>query len=214
MVIIVNGTGVEYNKYEPTFKHLSSLGFIVARNDDPSTINGDSAIKTLEYILYLNSSNNNLFFNKIDLGKIGISGHSQGGCGVFRAITKFGNLSSYFKCAFSACAANIAPFSFEPELVNIPIMYVCSNGKVDQFLCPFHKVKENYDRIRENVIKVMGVRKNADHGEMLVAQDPYMTAWFCYMLLNDDIAGKAFVGKDCEFLKNNQNWEKCETKNL
>ena len=161
----------------------------------------------------LNKFNNNIFYNKINIEKIGISGHSQGGCGVFRAITKFGELSNYFKCGFSSCAANIAPFSFESELVNIPIMYVCSNGKVDQFLCPFNKVKENYDKIKENVKKVLGVRKNTDHGEMLVAHDPYMTAWFCYVLLNDDIAGKAFVGKDCELLKNDENWDKCEIKN-
>ena len=33
LVIMVNGTGVEYQKYEPTLKHLSSWGFIVAGND-------------------------------------------------------------------------------------------------------------------------------------------------------------------------------------
>ena len=51
LVLMVNGTGTEYYKYEPILKHLSSWGFIVAGNDDPSTINEDSAIKTLEYIL-------------------------------------------------------------------------------------------------------------------------------------------------------------------
>ena len=107
---------------------------------------------------------------------------------------------------------NIAPISFEPELVNIPIMYACSNGKVDQILCPFHKVKENYDRIRENVKKVMGVRKNVDHGEMLVAQDPYMTAWFCYLLKSDDEAKDAFVGNQPEIYKNNDNWQDVQFK--
>ena len=34
LVIMANGTGVEYFKYEATFKHLSSWGFIVAGNDD------------------------------------------------------------------------------------------------------------------------------------------------------------------------------------
>ena len=49
---------------------------------------------------------------------------------------------------------------------------------------------------------------------MLVFHDPYMTAWFCYILLNDEIAGKAFVGKDAEFLHNNENWENCEIDNI
>ena len=57
LVIMVNGTGVEYAKYEPTLKHLSSWGFIVAGNDDPSTAKGDSVIKTLEFIINLNNSN-------------------------------------------------------------------------------------------------------------------------------------------------------------
>ena len=47
LVLMVNGTGVEYNKYEATFKHLSSWGFIVAGNDDSSTCQGDSVVNTL-----------------------------------------------------------------------------------------------------------------------------------------------------------------------
>ena len=71
LVLMVNGTGVEYHKYEPTLKHLSSWGFIVAGNDDPSTCTGDSVVKTLDYILNLNKSNNNIFYNKIDVKRIG-----------------------------------------------------------------------------------------------------------------------------------------------
>ena len=104
LVIMANGTGVEYFKYEATFKHLSSWGFIVAGNDDPSTCQGDSVINTLKYMLNLNNSNTSLFYNKIDLAKIGLSGHSQGGCGVFNSNSKHGELSKYFKCAFSSSA--------------------------------------------------------------------------------------------------------------
>ena len=148
---------------------------------------------------------------------MGLSGHSQGGVGVFNAITKHGDLSKLFKCAFASSATtktliekwNIEAFKYQIELVNIPIMLVSSNGVVDKGICPYEDLKENYDKIK-NVKKVMGIRKNCDHGDMLVAHDPYMTAWFCYNFLNDEIASKAFVGNDAEFLKNNENWEKCE----
>ena len=221
LVLMVNGTGVEYPKYEATFKHLSSWGFIVAGNDDPSTCVGDSVVKTLQYILNLNNQKNNIFNNKIDIDKIGLSGHSQGGCGVFNAITKHGDLSKYFKCAFASSTTtkslieklNLKPFKYEPELVNIPIMIVCSNGNADNGICPFNETKENYDKIVRSAIKVLGVRKNVDHGDMLVAHDPYMTAWFCFILKNDEEAGKAFTGKDAEFLRNNENWMNCEIKN-
>ena len=221
LVLMVNGTGVEYPKYEATFKHLSSWGFIVAGNDDPSTCGGDSVVRTLQYILNLNNQNNNIFYNKIDIDKIGLSGHSQGGCGVFNAITKHGDLSKYFKCAFASSTPTkslieklkLEPFKNEPELVNIPIMIVCSNGNADNGICPFNETKENYDKIVGNTKKVLGLRKNVDHGDMLVAHDPYMTAWFCFILKNDEEAGKAFTGKDAEFLRNNENWMNCEIKN-
>ena len=221
LVLMVNGTGVEYPKYEATFKHLSSWGFIVAGNDDPSTCGGDSVVKTLQYILNLNNQKNNIFYNKIDIDKIGLSGHSQGGCGVFNAITKHGDLSKYFKCAFASSTTtkslieklNLKPFKYEPELVNIPIMIVCSNGNADNGICPFNETKENYDKIVGNTKKVLGLRKNVDHGDMLVAHDPYMTAWFCFILKNDEVAGKAFIGKDAEFLRNNENWMNCQINN-
>ena len=221
LVIMVNGTGFEYPKYEPTLKHLSSWGFIVAGNDDPSTCLGDSTVKTLEYILKLNDSNQSLFFNKIDINKIGLSGHSQGGCGVFNAISKHGDLSKYFKCAFASSSTTkslinklkLEPFKYKPELVNIPIMIVISDGIGDKNICPYDETKENYDKISLEIKKVLGVRKGVDHGEMLVAHDPYMTAWFCYILLNDSEAGKAFCGKDAELLKND-NWINCEINNI
>ena len=92
-------------------------------------------------------------------------------------------------------------------------MIVCSKGNADKAICPFEETKSNYDKIK-NVKKVLGARKNVDHGDMLVAHDAYMTAWFCYILLKDEIAGKAFIGKDAEFLINNENWEDCEIENI
>ena len=92
-------------------------------------------------------------------------------------------------------------------------MIVTSDGNSDKGISPYEENKENYNKIPKNIKKVLGVRKGVDHGDMLVYHDPYMTAWFCYILLNDNLAGKAFSGNDAEFLKND-NWEKCEINNL
>ena len=92
-------------------------------------------------------------------------------------------------------------------------MMVVSDGNGDKAICPYNETKENYDKIPKSIKKVLGVKKGIDHGDMLVAHDPYMTAWFCYILLNDSEAAKAFCGNDAEFLKNN-NWEYCEIINL
>ena len=163
---MVNGTDVEYYKYEPVLKHLSSWGFIVAGNDDPSTSDGVSVINILKYILDLNNSSTSIFYNKVYINKIWLSGHSQEGCGVFNALTKHVEFSKYFNCAFASSPATksliekfkLEPFKYEPEMVNIPIMIVTSEGKWDQSICPFDEAKENYEKIK-NVKKVLGCRK-------------------------------------------------------
>lgn len=125
LVIMANGTGVPYKKYEAIFNHLASWGFIVVGNDDPSSALGDSSSKTLDYILSLNDDNNNFLYDKIDKDNIGIAGHSQGGCGVINAITKYNN-SDMYKVAYTASATtetmirdwNLDYFEYEIDKVN------------------------------------------------------------------------------------------------
>ena len=49
---------------------------------------------------------------------------------------------------------------------------------------------------------------------MLVAADAYMTAWFCYILLNDNIAAQAFEGPNAEMIKNELNWNNVRKQNM
>lgn len=87
VVIVLNGTGILPEKYKALFKHLASWGFIVVGNDDGSTGFGKSADETMDYIIKENSDENSVFYRKIDLNNIGITGHSQGGAGVFTTIS-------------------------------------------------------------------------------------------------------------------------------
>ena len=41
-----------------------------------------------------------------------------------------------------------------------------------------------------------------------------MTAWFCYILLNDKIAAQAFEGTDAEMPKNELNWNNVRKQNM
>lgn len=65
----------------------------------------------------------------------------------------------------------------------------------------------NFNQYDKNLKVIVGIRKNANHGDMLVAADAYMTAWFCYILLDDKIAAQAFEGENAEMMKNELNWE-------
>ena len=91
VVVMVNGTGVYSSKYPALFKHLASWGFIVIGNEDPSTCSGSSADTTLAWLLNENENPDSRFYQKVDEEHIGISGHSQGGVGVFNAINVRGD---------------------------------------------------------------------------------------------------------------------------
>lgn len=212
LIVMANGTGVQNFKYEPVFEHLSSWGFIVIGNDDPSSGLGDSSSKSLDYILELNNSTDSIFYNRIDVSNIGIAGHSQGGVGTIHALYGFDN-SNLYKVAYTASATTetmikswkLTDFEHDISKINVPILMVAGVGETDgNTISPLADMKKNLDNT--NGPTIIARRKNADHGDMLYVATGYMVAWFRYNLMNDEYAGKAFVGEDAEIL-NNENWQ-------
>lgn len=217
LVVMVNGTGVSASKYRPVFEHLASWGFIVIGNEDENAGNGASASASLDYILKLNSDKNSKFYEKIDVSNIGIGGHSQGGLGTINAITAQDNGNCY-KVMYAASAPtyqiskDLLKAPFDITGVKIPCFMVAGTGKVDagdgknSGICPLIELQEKYNKISDDVLKVIARRKDTDHGDMLTYADGYMTAWFMYHLQNDEDAGSVFYGDNAEIL-NNVNWQ-------
>lgn len=219
LIVMSNGTGVQNSKYEPVFKHLSSWGFIVIGNDDISSGLGDSASKSLAYIMDLSENKECVFYKKIDMRSIGIAGHSQGGVATIHALYNFDN-SNLYKAAYTASAATetvikswkLRDFEYDISKVNIPIFMVAGVGKTDSnTLSPLNDMKINFAQTGGSAI--IARRKETDHGKMLYAANGYMVAWFRYCLLNDEDAKKAFVGEKAEIL-NNENWQDIHIKLL
>ena len=100
VAVFVNGTGVGASRYKALFQHLASWGFIVLGNEDPSTCTGASADATLVWLLEQNGDPDSVFYQKVDTDHIGISGHSQGGVGVFNAVNEQEH-SDMYTCAVS-----------------------------------------------------------------------------------------------------------------
>ena len=220
LVIMVNGTGVASSKYKPVFDHLASWGFIVAGNEDENAGNGASASASLDYMLTLNSDVNSKFYGKIDVDKIGIGGHSQGGLGTINAVTAQDNGNRY-KVMYAASAptlqisVDLLKAPFDVSGINIPCFMVAGTKKVDagdgknSGICPLVELQEKYDNISADVSKIIARRVNTDHGDMLPYADGYMTAWFMYHLQGDEEAGRIFFGDNAEILTN-ANWQDVE----
>lgn len=217
-VVMSNGTGVPYTKYEPIFHHLASWGFIVIGNDDASARNGVSLSKSLDFLLALNKDSTSPFYQKIDANNVGIAGHSQGGVGVINALTEFDN-SNVYKAAYtastphSALATNLQ-WSYDISKVSIPLFMTAGTGKVDtETIAPLSSLQENFTALNDDIPAMIARRKDTDHGEMLANADGYMTAWFMYFLKDDMEAQTIFYGDSAE-ISQNENWQDIQKQNL
>lgn len=203
-VVFVNGTGVYASKYPALFRHLASWGFIVLGNEDPGTFSGDSTDATLAWLLEQNGDPDSVFYQKVDTAHMGLSGHSQGGVGVFNAISEQPN-GGLYTCAVSlsptqedlAAALNIP---YDPSKTVIPTLMLA--GTSNDVITP-EGMEKLYGKLGGP--KAMALRTDTDHGSMLYSGDSYVTAWLMYWLRGDEEAGKAFWGEAPE-LAGNPNW--------
>lgn len=206
VVVILNVTGVLPKKYKALFKHLASWGFVVIGNDDGSTGFGKSADETIDLIISENSNSNSIFYGKLDLDNIGITGHSQGGAGVLTATSIMEYKDKYKTAvALSPTHEEIShQFGWKYDLtkINIPILMIAgTNGYFEtQYVIPIEKMIEMYNKIPSS--KVMLRRIGAEHVQMLYSADGYVTAWFMWQLQGDEEAGKAFIGDNPEIRNN------------
>ena len=206
VVVVLNGTGILPKKYKALFKHLASWGFIVVGNDDGSTGFGKSADETMDYIKKANDDKDSVLYKKIDLNNIGITGHSQGGAGVFTAISIMEYKDKYKTAvALSPTHEETAlafGWNYDLTKVNIPTLIVAgTQGDFEtQMVIPIEKMIDMYNKIPAT--KAMMRRIGAEHGQMQYSADGYVTAWFMWQLQGDKEAEKAFVGDSPEIRNN------------
>lgn len=206
VVVILNGTGVLPKKYKALFKHLASWGFVVIGNDDGSTGFGKSADETIDLIISENDNSNSIFYGKLDLDNVGITGHSQGGAGVFTATTIMEHKDKY-KTAVALSptheeTAHVFGWKYDLTKINIPTLMIAgTNGDFEtQSVIPIEKMIQMYNKIPSS--KAIARRIGAEHGQMLYSADGYVTAWFMWQLQGDKEAGKAFIGESPEISNN------------
>jgi predicted dienelactone hydrolase len=85
VIIWGNGTFSSPADYRGFLTHLASHGFIVAAANTSNAGNGSQMINCLNFVTQQNGSSSSAFFQKVDLQRVGASGHSQGGAGTIMA---------------------------------------------------------------------------------------------------------------------------------
>lgn len=205
VVLFINGTGVSASRYRPVFEHLASWGFIAIGNEDPSTWEGKKADATLSWLLAANEDETSVFYHRVDEENIGITGHSQGGVGVFSTINNTEHKDMY-KCAVSLSptqedTAEALKMPYDSSKTTIPVMILAG---APNDVISLEGLNDMFSKISSDV--VVARRSHTDHGKMLYSADGYVTAWFMWQLQGDEEAGTAFLGKNAEILRN-VNWQ-------
>ena len=207
MVLIVNGTGGKATKYEPQFAQLASWGFIVVGTQDKGTGSGETIIETLNYMLEQNEDDDSIFYQKIDIENIGVTGFSQGGAATIRSAYMFDE-SHYVKTIVplspvsEKTAESMTDYPHDISKVECPILLLAgTSGEFEtEIVIPFDEMKRMYEKI--TAPKIMARRIGMDHDHMMYTAEGYVTAWFMWQLKGDEEAAKAFTGEQPEILSN------------
>lgn len=205
VIVYSNGSNVMGSQCTPLFKHWASWGFVVIAHEDKSTWSGESSDKALSYLLEENNNSESIFFGKIDLENIGITGHSQGGVSVFNAATNFEN-SKLIKTivACSPTQEELAeglkwPYDLTKVTASV-LMFAGTESDDAKTVLPLDKMQIMYDKL--NVPKTVARKTNCKHNDTDSAMDGYVTAWLMWQLQNDTEAAKAFIGDNPEIVNN------------
>jgi len=206
-VVMVNGTGLKALHYRPVFEHLASWGFVVIGNDDSNAWNGRSALVSLDKAIFQNSIVSSPLYQRIDLDRIGVVGHSQGAMGAINAATE----DDRFKVLYAASCpqkslAKKLGWNYSMKTISIPTMLVAGTGWIDRHISPLDSLLLLAEELPDTTPMLLGRLKGVEHRYVLHEGDAYMTAWLRHFLANDADAAAALASDNPEIL-NNPRWQ-------
>lgn len=209
VVHLANGTGATCSMYSSTLENLAEFGFIAACYEDSNTGQGEQAITAVEAVL-------SEYAHIADPGKIGFTGHSQGGgatfMGVYRAEERWGDSKIYSGLAMQpASGFGDAPLNYASYYAQIDSPMSMFNGTMDTLVYAGW-VRDAYEALPRDNFKVWYTATGMDSTHIPVPNGPtreMSIPWFRWTLLGDENACEEF--KD---LPNQSGWNRAEQANV
>jgi hypothetical protein len=193
-----NGTRSRVPAYTPMLRQWASQGFVVAAANTNSAGSGKPILDCLDYLTAQNAADGSVFKGKLDLTKVGVSGHSQGGGGTIMAgrdprITVTAPIEPYTVGLGYVKGAEAAQHG--------PMLLL--SGGMDTTAVPETNQKPVFDAAKSPVI--WATLKSASHAVPATETSgefrPVTTAWFRWTLMDDLNAGKLFQGPNCDLCR-------------
>ena len=197
IILWANGITLAPNWYRGLLTHFASHGFVVAAADTSrpgSAGNGQNLLGCLAYLETQGTTAGSVFENKLNLYRVGVSGHSAGGAGVIMAgrdprITATAPIQPWVGPTHGFLAASVGE-------QNGP-MFI-SSGELDTEVPIIHP-QSVYGAVNKPIF--WGHRLGSVHGDPLFDAPLYrrpVTAWFRWNLMFDLSARSLFYGTSCQ----------------
>jgi hypothetical protein len=194
IVLWGNGTGQMPGIYQPILKTLASNGFVVAAANTPNAGNGHDMLGCLDWLTAENARAGGAYAGKLDLRKVGASGHSQGGGGALMAGRDLRVMT----------IAPIMPATRSPAMAGVaaqqhgPILLL--SGGADAIAGPATNQQPIFETATQPVFwaTLAGAGHLVPMGRGGVFPG-IVNAWFRYRLMDDPKAAAMFEGQRCGY---------------
>ena len=189
-----NGTGTQPMDYQALLNHLASYGFVVGAANTPNAGSGTEMLSCLDWLTKENEREGSAYKGKLDLSKVGATGHSQGGGGALMAgrDPRVTVTAPLMPGARRSDPAEVSGKQHGPMLL--------LSGGVDTMAPPETSQKPLFEAANMPVTWL--TEKDAGHLAAMRDAGPYraaLTAWFLYQLTGDQKAGAMFKGDGCGY---------------
>lgn len=197
IIAFANGTGFSYDIYENLLIELAKGKYIVIANTETMSADGTAQLASVDFLIAQNKDSESIFYNKINVNKIGLAGHSQGG----RSAVNAAAADSRIDCVVSFAGSNYVE---EAEKLSTPTFFI--GGSADMIVLAKQWVVPAYENCKGPA--VYACKTNAVHTRCCTnptEYSGYALAWFDAWLKNDTNALNKF--KDGGKLSQDSAWQ-------
>ncbi|WP_440101076.1 alpha/beta hydrolase family protein [Streptosporangium sp. H16] len=196
VIVWGNGTFAFPVVYRDLLLHWASHGFVVAAANTPQSNLGISMRAGIDLLTRRNADPSSVFHNRVDLERIGASGHSQGG-------------AAAIVVGADPRVDTILPIQPGP-LANINAVHgpaLLLAGQRDSIVLP--ALVRAFYNAADHIPAIYGELRGADHFTVVGGAGPFAaptTAWFRLHLMDDQAARTQFFGPGCGICADTRTW--------
>jgi dienelactone hydrolase len=195
IVIWGNGTTLRPENYAPMLTNLASWGFVVAAANTTNAGSGQEMLDCLNWLAAQNAKVEGPYAGLLDTGRVGASGHSQGGGGALMA----GRNARIKAVAPVEPWTSSLGYEMGAETNQHGPILLLSGGN-DTLAVPAKQQQPVWDNANEAVTWL--TLKDATHFVPMRGGGVFtgaVTAWFRYQLMEDARAKALFEGPTCGY---------------